>query len=117
MTQTHDHPATGPGRASVLMLPPATDEVTPFRVHVPDQAVRDLQDRLRSVRWPPKEPVSDWSDGVPLSELQRFAGYWLDRYDWRRVEAEINSFGNYRTLLDGLGIHFMAHPGSPWVCG
>ena len=74
---------------------------------MPEQAVNDLHNRLRSVRWPEKELVSDWTQGVPLSELQDLIGYWRDRYDWRRVEAEINSLSNYRTELDGLGIHFI----------
>ena len=44
---------------------------------------------------------------MPLSEAQEFVGYWANGYDWRRLEAEINSSGNRRTLLDGLGIHFI----------
>ena len=66
---------TESGGSSVLPLPPATNELTPFRVRVPEQAVRDLHSRLRSARWPEKEPVSDWSQGVPLSELQALIGY------------------------------------------
>ncbi|MFZ0972218.1 MAG: epoxide hydrolase [Solirubrobacteraceae bacterium] len=97
----------GVGGSLLLPLPAASSELTPFEVHVPEQAVNDLHSRLRSVRWPEKEPVSDWTQGVPLSELQDLTGYWLDGYDWRRVEAEINSLPNYRTELDGLSIHFI----------
>jgi hypothetical protein len=87
-------------------------EISTFRVEVPEAAIRDLHRRIRAARWPEKEPVSDWSQGVPLAELQSFVGYWSSTYDWRRLEAEINSWGNYRTLLDGLGIHFI-HVESP----
>ena len=87
-------------------------EISTFRVEVPEAAIRDLQTRIRAARWPEKEPVSDWSQGVPLAELQSFVGYWSGTYDWRRLEAEINSWGNYRTVLDGLGIHFI-HVESP----
>jgi epoxide hydrolase len=97
----------GVGGSLLLPLPAASSELTPFEVQVPEQAVNDLHSRLRSVRWPEKELVSDWTQGVPLSELQDLIGYWLDGYDWRRVEAEINSLPNYRTELDGLGIHFI----------
>ena len=92
---------------SALSLPPATAEVIPFTVQVPEQAITDVRSRIRGARWPEKEPVSDWSQGVPLSEAQEFVGYWANGYDWRRLEAEINSSGNRRTLLDGLGIHFI----------
>lgn len=93
-------------------LPQATEAVAPFRVHVPEQAITDLHSRLRSTRWPEKEPVADWSQGVPLSASRGLVEYWLHQYDWRRFEAQINSFGNFRTLVDGLGIHFI-HVESP----
>ena len=90
----------------------ATNELSSFQVHVPDQAVTDLHNRIRAARWPEKEPVTDWSHGVPLSEARDFVAYWASRHDWRRLDAEINSFGDYRTLLDSLGIHFI-HSESP----
>jgi pimeloyl-ACP methyl ester carboxylesterase len=63
-----------------------------------------------------KEPVSDWTQGVPLSELQDVIRYWRDGYEWRRVEAEINSLPNYRTELDGLGIQLHPRPLSRRGC-
>jgi hypothetical protein len=99
-------------KSSALSLPPATSDVTSFRVQVPQRAVRDLQRRIRNARWPEKELAPDWSQGVPLSDARDFVEYWASRYDWRRLEAEINSFGNYRTRLDGVGIHFI-HAESP----
>jgi microsomal epoxide hydrolase len=32
---------------------------------------------------------------------------WRDGYDWRRCEALLNDFGQYRTEIDGLNIHFL----------
>jgi len=33
-------------------------------------ALDDLHDRLRRARWPERETVGDWSQGVPLNYLQ-----------------------------------------------
>jgi hypothetical protein len=33
--------------------------------------------------------------------------YWSDGYDWRRVEARLNTIGQFRTTIDGLGIHLL----------
>src|SRR4029077_13959391 len=49
-----------------MALPTATKEVTPFKVHVPQAALDDLKKRLASTRWPERETVGDWSQGVPL---------------------------------------------------
>lgn len=88
------------------------DEVVPFRVDVPDAALADLRDRLRRTRWPDAETVDDWSQGVPLGYVRELCAYWADGYDWRASEARLNTFPQYRTEIDGLGIHFL-HVRSP----
>jgi pimeloyl-ACP methyl ester carboxylesterase len=90
----------------------APEEVTPFRVEVPDADLRDLRERLRRTRWPEAETVADWSQGVPLAYLRELCAYWADAYDWRATEARLNRLPQFRTELDGLGIHFL-HVRSP----
>ncbi len=92
---------------SAFELPPVTDAVTPFRLQVPDSALSDLRRRLAATRWPERETVGDRSQGAQLERVRDLARYWQTRYDWRRVEARLNGFGQYRTRLDGLGIHFL----------
>src|SRR6267154_1442026 len=72
-------------KASLLALPAATKDVTPFKVHVPQAALDDLKRRLASTRWPERETVGDWSQGVPLQKAQALIAYWRDKYDWRRL--------------------------------
>jgi pimeloyl-ACP methyl ester carboxylesterase len=87
-------------------------DVTQFRIEVPQEDLDDLRDRLRRTRWPERETVRDWSQGVPLAYLQELCGYWAGEYDWRRAEARLNALAQFRTTLDGLGIHFV-HVRSP----
>jgi pimeloyl-ACP methyl ester carboxylesterase len=67
-------------------------------------------------RWPERETVQDWSQGVPLAYLQDLCGYWAGAYDWRATEARLNSLPQFRTTIDGLAIHFVhvssPHPGA-----
>ena len=93
-----------------LVLPPATKAVTPFEVHVPEAALDDLKRRLAKTRWPDKEPVADWSQGVPLAKARALVEYWHASYDMRRIERRLNSVPQYRTQIDGLGIHFLHVP-------
>jgi pimeloyl-ACP methyl ester carboxylesterase len=94
-------------QAAQFVLPNATKEVTPFKVHVPQAALDDLKKRLANARWPNKEPVTDWSQGVPLAKAQALVEYWRTRYDWRRVESTLNGLPQFRTQIDGLGIYFI----------
>ena len=90
--------------------------IEPYRIAVPDAALDDLRERLAHTRWPEREVVPDWSQGIPLSYVQELAAYWADGYDWRRCEAMLNGWGSARTVVDGLGIHFLhvpsPHPGA-----
>lgn len=88
-------------------LPRATAELTPFRVEVPQAALDDLKRRLAATRFPERETVANWDQGVPLASMRELVEYWHDRYDWRRFEARINAVPQFRTELDECGIHFL----------
>ncbi len=90
-----------------VVLPPASEAVTPFRAEFPQDVFRDLKRRLSMTRWPGHETVGDWSQGVLLEKAQALIAYWRDKYDLRRFESRINAFPQYRTRIDGLGIHFI----------
>jgi len=86
--------------------------VTQFRIEIPEADLRDLRERLARTRWPESETVEDWSQGVPLVYLKDLCGYWGERYDWRATESRLNALPHFRTMIDGLGIHFL-HVRSP----
>ena len=88
------------------------NDVVLFTSPVSDADLDELHDRLRRTRWPDKETVDDWSQGVPLDYLRDVCAYWLDRYDWRAREAYFASYPQFRTEVDGVGIHFV-HVRSP----
>ncbi len=87
-------------------------EITPFQIAIPDADLADLADRLARTRWLEPEPVRDWTQGVPLGYLRDLCRHWAGGYDWRAREARLNSFPQFRTSIDGLGIHFL-HVRSP----
>jgi pimeloyl-ACP methyl ester carboxylesterase len=84
-----------------------SDVVTDFRLDVPESELEDLRTRLRNARWPDPETVGDSSQGVPLAYLQDLCRYWAEEYDWRSTEARLNALPQFRTVIDGLGIHFL----------
>ncbi len=38
-----------------------------FEVSITEAEIADLRERLRRTRWPEREPVDDWSRGLPLA--------------------------------------------------
>jgi pimeloyl-ACP methyl ester carboxylesterase len=88
------------------------DEVRPFQISATDAQLEDLRRRLQATRWPEREAVDDWSQGIPLAYVQEVCAYWAEKYDWRAREARLNAFDQWKTGIDGLDIHFV-HVRSP----
>src|SRR6202022_1394913 len=86
--------------------------IRPFEFSVPDEDLVELRRRTQATRWPDKETVSDRSQGVQLAKLRRLVEYWGTLYDWRKVEATLNTLPQFITAIDGLDIQF-AHIRSP----
>ena len=89
-----------------------SDAITEFRIDTPEADLRDLRERLSRTRWPESEAVDDWSQGVPLVYMRELCRYWAREYDWRATEARLNSLPQFRTEIDGLGMHLL-HIRSP----
>jgi epoxide hydrolase len=89
-------------------------DVQAFEAHATDADLDDLRTRLAAARLPEAETVHRaapdrrrWEQGVPLADLVDVVNYWRTGYDWRSFEARLNRIGQFRTTIDGLGIHFL----------
>ena len=87
----------------------ATDNpaVRPFHMNFSEEELNDLRRRINSTRFPERETVTDFSQGVPAATVQKLARYWANEYDWRKVEARMNAYPHFITEIDGLDIHFV----------
>lgn len=89
------------------MALPTSTSIRPFRLSIAQAELDDLQTRLRLTRWPDKETVPDWSQGVPLVAIQELCEYWQKDYDWRRCEELLNSYPQFMTTIDGVEFYFL----------
>jgi hypothetical protein len=63
-----------------------------------------LRRRINATKWPELETVTDQSQSVQSATIQALARYWATDYDWRNVEAKLNSLPDFMTEMDGLDI-------------
>ncbi|MFD1717919.1 epoxide hydrolase family protein [Georgenia deserti] len=98
-------------------MPRPTDDVHPFDARATDSDLEDLRARIAAARLPEPEtvyrPAPDprrWDQGVPLGDLAAVLDHWRTAYDWRRFERRLREIGQFRTVIDGLGIHFLHRP-------
>jgi pimeloyl-ACP methyl ester carboxylesterase len=87
-------------------------KIRPFRIDIPQTAIDDLNDRLARTRWPSELADIGWSRGVSVDYLKGLAEHWRTSYDWHKHEAQLNTFPQFTTTIDGQTIHFL-HVRSP----
>ncbi|MBT4495009.1 MAG: epoxide hydrolase [Gammaproteobacteria bacterium] len=81
--------------------------IRPYKLNIPTSEIDDLKTRLKSARWPEAETVEDWSQGVPIKYHREFCDYWANDYNWYKTQDRLNRFGQYKTTIDDLDIHFL----------
>lgn len=80
--------------------------VTPFKVSVPEPVLDDLKHRLKNTRWPGEAEGSGWNFGTNETYLKELVNYWINNYDWRKQEAQLNKYPQYTAEVNGVKIHF-----------
>ena len=83
------------------------ERITPFSYRASDAQLLDLKELLHLTRLPDPETGVGWDQGPPLKVMQALIGYWQRTYDWRHCEAELRQWPQFKTVIDGLGIHFI----------
>jgi len=109
ITTTPANANEAPVETFVIGAPDAAQDpsIRPFSFRAPDEDLADLKRRIIATRWPDRETVNDDAQGVQLATMRKLADYWSTEYDWRKVEARLNSYPNFLTEIDGLDIHFI----------
>ncbi|MDK2916073.1 MAG: hypothetical protein PWR25_630 [Euryarchaeota archaeon] len=86
-------------------------EIQPFTVNIPGYVQDDLRVRLQETRLPDEVEGSGWDYGTNLDCMAGLVDYWLNQFDWRAREAELNRFHHYTADIDGMKIHFVHERG------
>lgn len=80
-------------------------EPQPFRIHVSDEQLADLHDRLRRTRFTPDNPRR-MPSGMTEGYLRELVDSWL-ALDWRAREEWLNGHPQFLAEADGTTVHFM----------
>jgi microsomal epoxide hydrolase len=86
-------------------------DIEPFAIAVPDEEIEDLRRRLKATRWPADFANEHWKYGTSTDYLKSLVDYWIEEYDWRAAEQEINRFQHFRAVVEGVPVHFLREAG------
>jgi pimeloyl-ACP methyl ester carboxylesterase len=80
--------------------------LTPFRVNIPQGIVERILGRVRDAQWPDKLDASDWRYGANWDYMKALAQYWIEQFEWRKAEANLNRYPQFLARVGDYDIHF-----------
>lgn len=86
-------------------------KIEPFKIAVPQTILDDLSERLARTRWFNVAKEAGWDYGISIDYLQELVTHWQHKYDWRKQEASLNRFAQFKADVDGVAIHFIHERG------
>lgn len=80
----------------------------PFAIHIPDKKLAAIRARVEAYSWFPA-PANEqgFAYGMSTPVMQDIQRYWLETYDWRAAEADLNRWPQFTAEVDGQAIHFV----------
>jgi microsomal epoxide hydrolase len=83
-----------------------------FKIGISDKELKNIYDRVKKFPWHEMPEDGGWEYGTNLDYMKEISNYWIKNFNWRKHEAEINSFSNFITKVDNIDIHFIHEKGS-----
>ena len=77
-----------------------------FSIDVSSEFLNDLSTRLKNTKWTNGRDSSHWEYGTNKTYLKDFVAYWIEEYDWKTQEKQLNNYPQFKCNVDGVDIHF-----------
>ena len=84
----------------------------PFTIDIPEATLSAVSARVAAFPWHEMPDDGGWRYGTNLDYMRELAAYWVDGFDWRKQEAAINRFPQFKANVDGIDLHFIHEIGS-----
>lgn len=81
----------------------------PFTVSIPDEDVQRMARLVADTRLPTTPPIpgASWDYGVDLAWLTQLRQTWIDDFEWKDVEREMNTYSQFTVLIESVNVHFV----------
>ena len=86
--------------------------VKPFKVNISEKTIEDIYNKVKKYPWAKMSNINGWDHGTNFSYIKEISKYWVDDFNWKKQEKNINKFSNFKTKVEGADIHFIKEKGS-----
>ena len=85
--------------------------IKPYLLNITENELLELYSRLNNTRLPDQSPGEPWLSGTDLNWFKTILDYWKKDFDWKKSEAELNTFPQFKTNISNIDIHFIYSEG------
>jgi pimeloyl-ACP methyl ester carboxylesterase len=89
-----------------LLAQSGAPRLKPFRVNIPRAKIDHIIKRVREADWPDRLDADDWRYGANWDYMRSLSKYWVERFDWRKAEANLNRYPQFLARVSDYDIHF-----------
>ena len=86
--------------------------IKPFNISISDSTLDQIYIKVKNYPWHEMPNDGGWEYGTNLDYMKEISKYWVNEFNWRKHEAEINKYSNFITKVDDIDIHFIHEKGS-----
>ena len=83
-----------------------------FKINISNKIIKDINTKVANFPWHEMPDDGGWNYGTNLDYMKEISNYWVNKFNWRKIEEKINKFQNFKTNIDGIDIHFIHEKGS-----
>ena len=84
--------------------------IKPFKINILDEDLEKIYNKVKQYPWHEMPDDGGWEYGTNLDYLKEISNYWINNFNWRKHEANINKFSNFTTKVDNINVHFIKGP-------
>ena len=86
--------------------------IRPFKINISNKIIEDINTKVANFPWHEMPDDGGWNYGTNLDYMKEISNYWVNKFNWRKMEEKINKFQNFKTNIDDIDIHFIHEKGS-----
>ena len=86
--------------------------IKPFKVNVSNDILKEINNKVKNYPWHEMPKDGGWEYGANLDYMKEISEYWVNKFNWKKHEEEINRFSNYTTEVEEIKIHYILEKGS-----
>jgi len=86
--------------------------IKPFKVEISDKFLQNIYSKVKNYPWHEMPNDGGWVYGTNLNYMKEISKYWIEKFDWKKIEKKINKFQNFKSSIDDIDIHFIHEKGS-----